>query len=134
MVYAQWLIFLTLIPALVCRLSREKKWKWRYAAIGLSVGTLVAPISYGFIQMSYIPIIGPILGLAGMIGNLLHGAPSYLCLVGCSIIHEHTVLSMQEFVLLNIVSAVIFGYIYGLIGYAVDKREIKNNKEVLNVR
>lgn len=80
--------------------------------------------------MTYVPWVGPILGTLGSLGNLLHGAVGYICLVGCNVIHLHTVVSPWDFFLINLVDGIIFGYIYGVMGYAVDT---KIHKEVLNV-
>ena len=119
---SQWLIFLVVIPLLVNYFTKESHSKYRFMWLGIAVGAVIAPVSFGLIQMAYIPFIGKILGLIGVIGNLTHGPVGYLCLVGSGVIESSAVLSAVHLTMINVVNGVLFGYIYGLIGYAVDKK------------
>jgi hypothetical protein len=85
-------------------MKTKKRFMWN----GIAFGMVVAPVSFGLIQLTYIPFIGKLLGLVGVIGNLTHGSIGYLCLLGSGV--------------LNLVNGVLFAYIYGLIGYAVDRK------------
>lgn len=95
---------------------------------GIAFGMVIAPVSFALIQMTYIPFIGKLLGLVGVIANLSHGSIGYVCLLGSGMLEMNTVITATDLVLINVVNGVLFGYIYGLIGYAVD-RKLATEKE-----
>ena len=130
---SQWLIFLVVIPLLVNYFTKESNSKHRLMWLGIAVGAIIAPVSLGLIQMTYIPVVGKVLGLTGVIGNLTHGPVGYLCLVGSGVIETSTVLTAVQLCMINVVNGVLFGYIYGLIGYAVDKK-VKSTVGVQQVK
>ena len=89
---------------------------------GIAFGMVIAPVSFGLIQMTYIPLVGKLLGLVGVVGNLTHGSIGYLCLLGSGVLEMNTVITASQLVMINMVNGVLFAYIYGLIGYAVDRK------------
>ena len=119
---SQWLIFLVIIPLVVNYFTKGNDSINRFMWLGIAFGLVVAPVSFGLIQMTYIPFIGKFLGLTGVISNLIHGTVGYLCLMGSGIIEYGAVIGATQLTMINIVNGVLFGYIYGLIGYAIDKK------------
>ncbi len=119
---SQWLIFLAIIPLACFHLTKNMHAKRRFMWNGIAFGTVVAPVSFGLIQMTYIPFIGKFLGLVGVIGNLTHGSIGYICLLGSGVLEMNTVITASQLVMINLVNGVLFAYIYGLIGYAVDRK------------
>ena len=101
---------------------------------GISFGMVIAPVGFGLIQMTYIPIIGKLLGLAGVIANLTHGSVGFICLLGSGILETNTVLTAADLVMINVFNGVLFAYIYGLIGYAVDRKLAKEKEGVLALK
>jgi len=89
---------------------------------GIAIGMVIAPLSFGLIQLTYIPIIGPLLGLVGLVANLTHGSIGYFCLLGSGFLELDTVITAFQLVLINVVNGVLFSYCYGLIGYSLDRR------------
>jgi len=129
---SQYLILLALIPISCFHLTKmfntEDKWLYR----GLSLGMVIAPLSYGLLQFTYIPIIGKILGMVGLIVNLTHGPLGYFCLAGTGFFEPGVLLSASEFTMINLVNAVIFASCYGMIGYSIDRKlEAENESAVL---
>lgn len=121
---SQWLIFLVIVPLVVNYIAKMHDSKHRMMWLGIAVGAVIAPVSFGLIQMTYIPIIGKVLGLTGVIGNLTHGTVGYLCLVGSGFIETGIALSAGTLAIINVVNGILFSYIYGLIGYAIGKKSI----------
>ena len=119
---SQWLIFLAIVPLSCLYLTKGMKTKKRFMWNGIAFGMVVAPVSFGLIQLTYIPFIGKLLGLVGVIGNLTHGSIGYLCLLGSGVLEMNTVITASQLVMINLVNGVLFAYIYGLIGYAVDRK------------
>ena len=89
---------------------------------GIAFGVIIAPLSYGLLQLTYIPLIGKLLGLIGLVVNLTHGSIGFICLVGSGVLDPNTVLSAFQLVMINVVNGVLFAYCYGIIGYALDKK------------
>ncbi len=116
------LILLAIIPLACYQLTKNFKTKHRWAMIGVSSGLVIAPISFGLLQFTYVPIIGKIMGFIGLIFNLTHGSVGYFCLVGSGVIDPGAVLSASQLVMINVVNAALFSFAYGMIGYSVDKK------------
>lgn len=129
----QWLIFLVLVPLVTLHLTKNLKTKKRFMFNGIAFGSVIAPVSFGLIQMAYIPFIGKLLGLVGVIGNLTHGSIGYLCLVGSGVLESGTVITATQMTSINIVNGILFAYIYGLIGYAIDKKAVFNRVPTIKV-
>jgi len=129
---SQWLIFLAIVPLTSIHLTRDMQTKNRFMWNGIALGMVIAPVSFGLIQMTYIPFIGKLLGLVGIISNLTHGTVGYICLLGTGVLEMNAVITATELVMINVVNGLLFAYVYGLIGYAVDRR--REAKRTLAVR
>jgi hypothetical protein len=119
---SQYLIFLAIIPLTCWQFTKIFKVKDRWLYIGLSLGLVIAPLSYGLLQFTYIPLIGKLLGIIGLIVNLTHGSVGYFCLAGSGFFAPGALLSASQLVMINLVNAVIFASCYGMIGYALDRK------------
>ncbi|HBF42625.1 MAG TPA: hypothetical protein DDW42_03155 [Desulfobacteraceae bacterium] len=119
---SQYLILLAIIPLSCLQLTKLFKTQDRWLVCGLSLGMVIAPVSFGLIQYTYIPIIGKLLGFIGLLFNLTHGSVGYFCLAGSGLLDSGALLSTSQFVLINLVNAVIFACAYGMIGHAIDRK------------
>lgn len=126
---SQYLILLAIIPLSFFHLTKTFNSKHRWMLCGVSVGLVIAPISFGLLQFTYIPFIGKLIGFVGLIANLTHGSVGYFCLVGSGIIEPNAILTASQLVMINLVNAVLFSYAYGMIGYAVDRKLEAEEKE-----
>ena len=119
---SQWLIFLAIVPLSCFQLTKlyntKNRWMWN----GIAMGMVIAPLSFGLLQLTYIPLIGPLFGFVGLIANLTHGSIGYFCLVGSGVLELDTVITASQLMLINVVNGVLFSYCYGLIGYSVDRK------------
>jgi hypothetical protein len=131
---SEWLIFLAIVPLSYIYLTKNMYIKNRFMWYGISFGMVIAPVSFGLIQMTYIPFIGKLLGLVGVIGNLTHGSIGYISLLWSGTIEPNTVITATELVIINIFNGVLFAYIYGLIGHAVDKKLVKEKESIPALR
>lgn len=119
---SQYLILLALIPIgcfqLTKMFSTENKWLYR----GMSLGLVIAPLSYSLLQFAYVPYFGKFIAMLGLIVNLTHGTVGYFCLAGAGVFEPGVVLTAPQLTLIHLVNAVIFSSLYGIIGYAVDRK------------
>ncbi|WP_153305728.1 hypothetical protein [Desulfogranum mediterraneum] len=119
---SQWLIFLAIVPLSCFHLTKHYHLKNRWLWNGVSMGAVIAPVSFGLLKMTYIPLIGKLLGLVGLIANLTHGSVGYLCLLGTGVLELNTTITASQLVLINLLNGALFAACYGLIGYSIDKR------------
>ena len=119
---SQWLIFLAIIPLSSLHFTKHFQLKHRWLINGIAFGLVAAPVSLGLLQMTYIPVIGKLLGLIGLIANLTHGSVGFFCLLGSGVLELNSVITAPQLVMINIVNAVLFAHCYGLIGYSIDKK------------
>lgn len=117
-----YLILLAVIPLSCFYLTKlydpEDKWLYR----GLSVGLVIAPLSYGLLQFTFIPFIGKFMGIIGLLVNLTHGTLGYFCLAGSGFFEPGVLLSAAQIAMINVVNAGIFATCYGMIGYSIDRK------------
>jgi hypothetical protein len=125
---SQWLIFLAIVPLSCMYLTKNMHINNKFMLNGIALGMVIAPVSFGLIQMSYIPFIGKLLGLIGVIVNLPHGSIGYISLLCSGTIEPNTLLTATELAMVNIFNGVLFGYVYGLIGYTLDKKLAKKQE------
>ncbi len=131
---SHWLIFLAIVPLSCLYLTKKMQTKNRFMWNGIAFGMVIAPVSFALIQMTYIPLIGKLLGLVGVIANLTHGAVGYICLLGSGVLETNTLITATQLVMINAVNGVLFACIYGLIGYAIDRKLAKANESIPKLR
>ncbi len=119
---SQWLILLAIVPLSCLQLTRMYQTKNRWMLNGIAFGLVVAPISFGLLKLTYIPLIGKILGLIGLVANLTHGSVGYFCLVGSGILDPGATITASQLVLINLVNGLLFAFCYGMIGYSIDRK------------
>jgi len=89
---------------------------------GIAIGLVIAPISFALLEFTYLPIIGKLLGLIGLLANLSHGSIGYLCLIGCGVLEPDVQISALQFTMINLINGMFFAYTYGVLGYVIDRK------------
>jgi hypothetical protein len=89
---------------------------------GITMGMVIAPVSLALIKFSYIPIIGKLIGIVGLVTNLIHGSVGYFGLMTVGLMEPGTVLAGSDLMIINLVNAVIWALYYGVIGYNIDHK------------
>ncbi|MBU0681885.1 MAG: hypothetical protein KKD73_10745 [Proteobacteria bacterium] len=116
----QYLILLAIIPLSVFNLTKMFMPRRRWLLSGFATGLVIAPVSMGLIEFTYVPIIGKALGLVGVVGNLIHGSVGYFFLVSFGGMEPGVLLSASQLVTISLVNAAIWGSYYGMVGYNID--------------
>ncbi len=130
---SQWLILLAMIPLSCLQLTKYFNTRYRWMLCGMSFGAVIAPVSLGLLQFTYIPVIGKLLGIIGLIANLTHGSLGYFCLVGSGLLQPGMLISSSQLIMINVINGVLFALCYGMIGYSIDKK-LEGEKEAVSVR
>ncbi|MBM9616470.1 hypothetical protein JWJ90_19575 [Desulfobulbus rhabdoformis] len=129
---SQWLIFLAIIPLSSLHLTKNFNMRNRWMWNGIAFGAVVAPVSFGLLQMTYIPVLGKFAGLVGLVGNLVHGSVGYICLLGSGMLEFNTLMTGPQLCLVNLVNGLLFAYAYGIIGHSIDEK-LKTSAAKLSV-
>ncbi|MDA3970318.1 MAG: hypothetical protein PF442_03105 [Desulfobulbaceae bacterium] len=119
---SQYLIFLAIIPFAVFNLTKMYSPRRRYLLTGLLTGLVIAPVSMGLIEYTYVPIVGKAIGLVGMLFNLIHGSVGYFFLVSFGGMEPGVLLTNSQLVSINMVNALIWGSYYGMVGFNIDAK------------
>lgn len=114
------LLLLAIIPVAVYNLTDivmpKRKWLWT----GISFGMVVSPVSMCLLQSTHIPIIGKLIGLLGLVLNLIHGPLGYFTVVALGIHEPGLALSASQLTVINLINAFAWGMFYALLGYNMD--------------
>ncbi len=124
---SHYLILLVIIPLSCFELTKLFNCKHRNMICGISIGLVIAPVSFALLQCTYIPLIGKLLGLIGLLGNLTHGMVGYLCLIGSGVLDPTGQVTAMQLTMINLVNAVLFAYAYGIIGYIMDRKQAQKS-------
>jgi hypothetical protein len=109
-------------------LNKLINFKFRNMVYGISIGLVIAPVSFALLGFTYIPLIGKLLGLIGLLLHLTHGWVGYLCLIGTGSLELGVQITALQLAMVNVVNGLLFAYAYGLIGYIFfDRKLIKKN-------
>ncbi len=125
---SQYLILLAIIPLSCYELAKLFNYKYKNTICGISIGLVIAPVSFALLGFTYIPLIGKLLGLIGLLAHITHGWVGYLCLIGTGLLELGVEITALQLAMINMVNGLLFAYAYGLIGYVFfDRKLIKNN-------
>jgi hypothetical protein len=128
------LLLLAIIPLSCFNLTTIFKAKYRWLLTGISLGVVIAPVSLALIKFSYIPVIGKLVGVIGMITNLIHGSVGYFILMTFGVMEPGAVLEGTNLIFINIVNAVIWSTYYGMLGYNIDNQKAAAISPVKHLR
>lgn len=124
-VMSHYMILFSIIPLCCFELTKLFKCKHRNMICGISIGLVVAAVSFGLLQFTFVPVIGKLLGLIGLVVNVPHGLLGYFCLIGTGVLEPGMQITAMHLAVINLVNGVLFAYIYGGIGYILDKKLAK---------
>ncbi|MBU2538511.1 MAG: hypothetical protein KKH22_08725 [Proteobacteria bacterium] len=118
----QLLILLAIIPVACFHFSKKIHPKDRWLLFGVSFGTVVSPVSYGLMEFTSVPVIGKLLGLIGLMANLIHGSLGYFFLQSIGLLAEGSPLLGSQLLMIHMVNALIWSSYYGMIGYKIGQK------------
>jgi len=118
----QLLVLLAIIPIAIFLLTKKFHPKDRWLFFGVAFGTVISPASYGLIGFTSMPVIGKLLGLVGLMANLIHGSLGYFFLQSIGLLAEGAPLQAAQFLMIHMVNALIWSSYYGMIGYKIGQK------------
>ena len=116
----QLLLLLAVIPVSAYYLAQKKKPHMTWRLTGMAFGLVVAPISLCLAKYLYVPLIGKLISLVGLVLNLIHGSVGYFMVASIGLLEPGATLSAAELVLINVVNGALWSSYYGFVGYNLD--------------
>jgi hypothetical protein len=123
------LLLLALIPIGGYIYAKRKKPDRKFFITGIALGSIISPLSMGIYAIYYIPIIGLVPGLIGLISSLFHGPVGYNIAIWIGLHKDRTVVTFPTNVIIEVINGVFWGFIYGLVGYGIDQLRRKLQEE-----
>lgn len=84
---------------------------------GISFGLVISPASLGLYTLYYVGPIAAIFGMLGLVLSLLHGAVGYQTAIALNLIPSHTVVKGSAHLPIEIINALFWAVVYGLIEF-----------------
>ena len=125
---------LIVTPIFAYKYAKKNYPKRRHLITGIMLGLIIYPFSFSLYGFYYIPYIGLIPGIIGLMLLLFHSGPGYQLAIYLGLLKPATVVEGAGQILLLIVDGIIWGAIYGLVGFIIDTILQRNNinKELHN--
>jgi hypothetical protein len=102
------------------RVARLRHPQRVFLLTGLALGAVIAPLSLGLYATYFIPYIGFLPGMIGLLLVMIHSAPGFHLARLLGIVSPAEIIAGGGdfwFVLLN---AIVWAFVYGCLGWAID--------------
>jgi hypothetical protein len=120
----QFLLLLAIVPLACFYLASLRKPDLKWRLTGITFGLVIAPVSLCLLQYVYVPVIGKLFGLIGLVLNLIHGSVGYFIAVGMGMAQPGELLAGSELGVINLINGAIWATYYGILGYHFDLKQI----------
>jgi hypothetical protein len=122
------LVLLLVIPILAYRWANKKKPAAKLTVLGISWGLVASPFSMGLYTAYFIPYVGLVPGMIGLVSTMLHGAPGYEISVALGFIESHTVVENGGSIICYLIDGVFWAVVYGLLGFLGDRFRLSKHQ------
>jgi len=122
------LLLLAAGPVLAFRYARRRNPNQTFLISGLALGAVISPLSLGLYATFFIPYVGFVPGILGLMSAMFHSAPGYNLAIALGIIPSHQVVGDVGHLYLAAIDAVFWAAVYGGLGWVFDRVRSKNRK------
>ncbi len=113
-------LLLVLIPFAVYKLAKRHRPKRLWTVTLFSVGAIVCPFGYGIYGLAFIPFLGLVFIELGLFIFFWHSSVGYRIAIAAGIQEPGVVVSGLGHVWIDIINGILWGVLYGAIGYLID--------------
>lgn len=121
------LVLLILVPIAGYWLARRHFPKHVFRVVGVAFGAIVSPWALGLYSLYYWSPWGVVPGFLGLALTLVHGVPGFKLAIWFGLIPSGVVSEIQSQLVIELLNGLIWGVIYGLVGFAVDKIRLRRS-------
>lgn len=122
------LLILAAVPILAFRYARRRHPNRTFLISGLALGVVISPLSLGLYATFFIPYVGLVPGMLGLMSTMFHSAPGYSLAITLGVIPSHQVVGGVGHFYLAAIDAVFWAVVYGSLGWAIDWVRSKGRK------
>lgn len=122
------LLLLAIVPLLAFRYARRHHPDRVFLISGIALGLVISPLSLGLYATFFIPYVGLVPGILGLMSSMFHGAPGYTLAVTLGIIPSRQVVSGVGHIYLTAIDAAVWAVVYGGLGWLIDRVRSKSGK------
>jgi len=115
------LLFLVVVPIASYKWAKKNKPEYKVTLLGVGFGAIAAPFSMGLYATYFIPYVGLIPGIIGLLLVSFHGAVGFEIATQLGLRASNSVVNTTEGIQIDIINGFFWALVYGGIGYAVDK-------------
>ena len=123
------LLLLVVVPIIAFRYARRRYPNRVFLISGLALGSVISPFSLGLYATFFIPYVGLVPGILGLMSTMFHSAPGYNLAIALGIIPSHQVVGGVGHLYLAAIDAVFWATVYGGLGWLIDWARAKSRKE-----
>ena len=126
------LLLLALVPISGYFYAKANKPERKGLITGIALGSIISPFSMGLYATFYIPIIGLVPGLIGLVSSLFHGSLGYNIAIWLGLHKDRTVVDFPDNISIEVINGIVWAFIYGLLGFGVDllRKKLKLRKQL----
>ena len=117
-----WLILLWAVPVVAFFLARRLIPAWLWRVTGFAFGAVVSPASMGLYGLYFIGPAVAILGMLGLVLNLVHGGVGYDLALRFGLVNAGTSVSGIQDVYIGLLNGAVWSVVYALAGSVIDWR------------
>ena len=120
---------LWLVPIAAWYITRNQALPKQSIIRGVSFGLVISPASLGLYTLYYVDPLAAIIGMLGLALSLFHGSVGYQAAIALNLIPSHTVVKGSAHIPIELINALFWAVIYGLIGFSYGYYKIKKNPD-----
>jgi len=122
------LLLLAAGPVLAFRYARRRNPNQTFLISGLALGAVISPLSLGLYATFFIPYVGFVPGILGLMSAMFHSAPGYNFAIALGVIPSHQIVRGIGHLYLAAIDAVLWAVVYGGLGGMINRVLSKSRK------
>jgi hypothetical protein len=126
------LLPLAVVPIVAYRFARLRNPARLFLVTGLALGAVVAPFSLGLYATYFIPYVGLVPGMLGLLLVMIHSAPGFHLARLLGIVSPAEIIAGSGEPFFLLINALVWSLAYGSLGALIDR--LRQRKGIVGVR
>lgn len=114
-------LFLVLVPLVAYKLAKKYKPRKLWTVTLSCFGAIVCPLGFGIYGLGFIPYLGVVFIGIGLFIFSWHSPVGYEIAIAAGIQKPRVVVSGLGHVWIGIINGIVWGVVYGAVGYLIDR-------------
>ncbi len=127
------LLLLSVVPFVSYNFANKYYSKKIWMITLASFGIVVCPLSFGVYGLGFIPYVGLIFALIAGLFFFSHLPVGYAIAIALGIQEPRVVVSGVDHLWINIINSIVWGIVYGVVGFLIDLKNSRKAKSHQNL-